>query len=60
MKRFSKEKWLQSANEQIEKGILSQREVDDACSIWVDNLDGKTEEEVKASGFDVARDDWFV
>ena len=30
MKRFSKAKWLESANAQIESGVLSQREVNDA------------------------------
>lgn len=53
MKRFSKAKWLESANAQIEQGILSQREVDDALDIWVNEMDGKTEEEIKASGGEV-------
>ena len=51
--KFSKAKWLESANAQIEQGILSQREVDDALDIWVNNMDGKTEEEIKASGGEV-------
>jgi len=58
-RKFSKAKWLESANEQIEKGVLSQREVDDALEIWVNDLDGKTEEELKASGQEV-REDWLV
>lgn len=51
--KFSKAKWLESANAQIEQGILSQREVDDALNIWVNEMDGKTEEEIKASGGEV-------
>ena len=51
--KFSKKKWLESANDQIEQGILSQREVDDALDIWVNEMDGKTEEEIKASGGEV-------
>lgn len=59
MKRFSKAKWLESANAQIESGVLSQREVNDACENWVDDLDGKTEDELKALGQE-AREDWLV
>lgn len=51
--KFSKAKWLESANAQIEQGILSQREVGDALDIWVNEMDGKTEEEIKASGGEV-------
>ena len=51
--KFSKAKWLESANAQIEQGILSQREVDDALDIWVNEMDGKTEEEIKASDGEV-------
>lgn len=51
--KFSKAKWLESANAQIEQGILSQREVDDALDIWVNEMDGKTEEEIKATGGEV-------
>lgn len=57
--KFSKKKWLESANAQIEQGILSQREVDDALSIWANDMDGKTEEEIKASGFEVNQQ-WLV
>ena len=51
--KFSKAKWLESANAQIEQGVLSQREVDDALDIWVNDMDGKTEEEIKVSGGEV-------
>ena len=34
-KRFSKEKWLEAATAQMARGHLSQREIDDACEIWV-------------------------
>lgn len=59
-KVFSKEKWLESANKQMEEGYLSQREIDDALAIWVNDLDGKTKAEVEASGMTIARDEWFV
>lgn len=60
---FSKEKWLQSANAQKAQGILNQKEVDDALEIWVNDLDGKTYEEINGDGTNgqkVTRDDWFV
>lgn len=60
---FSKEKWLQSANSQKAQGILNQKEVDDALEIWVNDLDGKTYEEINGDGTNgqkVTRDDWFV
>ena len=57
--KLSKKKWFESANAQIEQGILSQREVDDALNIWVNDLDGKTEEEITDSGFEVNQQ-WLV
>ena len=59
-KVFSKQKWLESANKQMEEGYLSQKEVDDALELWVNDLDGKTKEEVEARGMSIARDEWFV
>ena len=59
-KVFSKQKWLESANKQMEEGYLSQKEVDDALELWVNDLDGKTKEEVEASDMSIARDEWFV
>lgn len=59
-KVFSKQKWLESANKQMEEGYLSQREIDDALELWVNDLDGKTQAEVEASGMTIARDEWFV
>lgn len=59
-KVFSKQKWLESANKQMEEGYLSQKEVDDALELWVNNLEGKTKEEVEASSMNIARDEWFV
>lgn len=41
-KRFSKQKWLERANIDKVNGILTQREIDDALEIWVNDLDGKT------------------
>ena len=57
MKVFSKIKWLEKANEQIAHGFLSERERDDALEIWVNDLDGKTYEEISD---DFLNDDLFV
>ena len=46
-KKFSKELWLVSANEDKADGILTQQEIDDALKIWVNACDGKTESELK-------------
>lgn len=56
---FSKDKWLETANAQKEQGILSQREIDDALEIWVNDLDGKTVEELTALGHQNIREDWL-
>lgn len=60
MKVFSKEKWLETANAQKEQKILSQREIDDACEIWVDEMDGKSVEELTALGHQNIREDWLA
>lgn len=49
---------MQTANEQVEAHILSEREVNDALEIWVNDLDGKTEEELVAMGVEV-RSEWL-
>ena len=59
MKVFSKIKWLKKANEQIAQGFLSERERDDALEIWVNDLDGKTYEEITANGNEMP-DDYFL
>ena len=59
-KRFSKEKWLEAANAQMARGHLSQREIDDACEIWVNDLDVKTQSEIEASGNQPLNEAWFV
>lgn len=56
-KRFSKQKWLEKANIDKDKGILTQHEIDDALEIWVNAFDGKSKEEI---GEDFLTDDWFV
>lgn len=58
-KRFSKVKWLEKANEQVEQGFISERERDDALELWVNDLDGKTYEEITANG-NTMPDDFFV
>lgn len=57
---FSKEKWLKTAHKDRAKGILTQKEIDDAQTIWVNKLDGKTYEEINAKGDVCTREDWFV
>lgn len=57
MKVFSKEKWLEKANSQIEQGFLSERERDDALEIWVNAFDGKSKDEIVD---DFLNDDLFV
>lgn len=59
-KRFSKEKWLAEANAQMAQGFLSQREIDDACKIWVDKFDGKTKSEIGEDETMYLSDKWFV
>lgn len=57
---FSKDAWLKSANEQKARGLLSDREIDDACEIWVDALDGKPKSEFETENGAPARDEWFI
>ena len=59
-KVFSKKKWLESANKQVEEGYLSDSEVQDALNLWVNDLDGKTQEEIEASGNHGLNPEWFV
>ena len=59
MKVFSKLKWLEKANEQIAQGFLSERERDDALEIWVNDLDGKTYEEITTNRNEFS-DDYFA
>jgi len=59
-KKFSKAKWLESANAQVAQGVLSEREVNDACENWVNALDGKTEEELIAMGNNNLNENWFT
>ena len=63
VKVFSKAAWLASANEQKAAGTLTQREIDDALVIWVNDLDGKTVAQIEAEGKDMGlinREEWFV
>ena len=59
-KVFSKDKWLETANADKAAGILTQREIDDACEIWVNDLDGKSKEEIADNNGASLRDEWFV
>lgn len=56
---FSKKKWLESANKQVEEGFLSIKEVNDALEIWVNDLDGKSKAEIEASGNHNLNPEWF-
>lgn len=58
-KVFSKKKWLESANKQIEEGYLSNREVQDALNLWVNDLDGKPQAEIEESGNTNLNPEWF-
>ena len=60
-KVFRKSLWLKSALEDKAKGIINDKEIEDACEIWVDALDGKTYAEiVEENGVNtVTREDWF-
>lgn len=59
-KVFSKEKWLETANADKDNGILTQREIDDALEIWVNDLNGKTKDEIADNNGASLRDEWFV
>lgn len=61
-KRFSKERWLVSALADRDNGILTDDEIADACDIWVNALDGKTVDEIKAQGNTsiIDREEWFA
>ena len=56
-KHFSKQKWLERAKIEKDKGILTQREIDDALAIWVNVFDGKSKDEIVG---DFLNDDYFV
>ena len=56
---FSKKKWLESANKQVEEGFLSTKEVNDALEIWVNDLDVKSKAEIEASGNHNLNPEWF-
>lgn len=60
-KRFSKTKWLQSANKQVEDGFLSEREANDALVVWVNDANGKMKTQLSGSDADGEcwiRDEW--
>lgn len=61
-KVFSKERWLVSALGDKDRGLLTQKEIDDACEVWVNDLDGKTVAQIWAAGDMGAlqREEWFV
>lgn len=61
-KVFSKERWLVSALGDKDRGLLTQKEIDDACEVWVNDLDGKTVAQIEAVGDmgTLQREEWFV
>jgi len=38
---FKKELWLEQINREIEQGLHTERDKNDALEIWVNDLDGK-------------------
>ena len=56
-KYFSKQKWLERAKIDKDKGILAQREIEDALAIWVNAFDGKSKDEISEY---FLNDDLFV
>ena len=61
-KVFSKARWLVSALGDKDRGLLTQKEIDDACEVWVNDLDGKTVAQIEAASDMGAlqREEWFV
>lgn len=59
-KVFSKEKWLKTANADKNNGILTQREIDYALEIWVNDINGKSKDEIADDNAALFRDEWFV
>lgn len=61
-KRFSKAHWLVSARADMDAGVLTQQDIDNACKTWVDDLDGKTVAQIEAKGDKslLTREEWFV
>ena len=59
-KRFSKEKWLEAANAQMEQGFITQQDVDNALETWVNDFDGKTKAEIGVDLVMPLNEDWFV
>ena len=51
MAKFRKSKWLAQANKEMANGILSQKDINNACMTWVDDLDGKETEEESLQKF---------
>lgn len=52
--------YVETANADKAAGILTQREIDDACEIWVNDIDGKSKEEIADNNGASLRDEWFV
>lgn len=59
MKKFSKAKWLKQALKDKEAGILTQEDIENAESAWVNALDGKTYEEATDGGRNHLNEEWF-
>lgn len=45
-KVFSLNKFLETVNAEKEKGIITQKDIDNARATWVDKIAGKTAEEI--------------
>lgn len=62
-KVFSLDKFLETVNAEKEKGIITQKDIDNARNTWVDKVAGKTAEEIdKLLGDSLSKsyDKWLV
>ena len=59
-KKFSKAAWLKYAKADLAAGIITQQDIDNACKTWVDEIDGKTKEEIEKDNMLPFRDEWYI
>lgn len=50
----------ETANADKNNGILTQREIDDALEIWVNDINGESKDEIADDSAASFRDEWFV
>ena len=59
-KVFSKDKWLEAAKEQVEKGYITEAELAFASDTWVADLAGKKHSDIDEIERSVLKEEWFV